>query len=75
VGAACGGVWHTNPHAPQLPVSFVVSTQEAPQLVLAPQFAAQTPERQTVPAPQATPQAPQFWESELSSTHRSPHAA
>jgi hypothetical protein len=67
--AAFGGVAHAIPHEPQLAASFVVSTQDAPQLVFMPQLAEHTPERQTVPAGHATPHAPQFLGSELSSTH------
>jgi hypothetical protein len=59
----------TVPQAPQLLVSLVVSTQDAPQLVLGPQFGKQAPDRQTVPLPQATPHPPQFAGSEPSSTH------
>jgi len=56
---------HALPHAPQLAVSLVVSTQAAPQVVLSPQAGAQAPFWQTRPAAQALPHPPQFWGSEL----------
>ena len=57
------------PQAPQFEVSLPVSTQEAPHFVLPPQAIMHAPPWQTMLAAQAFAQAPQFAESELSSTH------
>ena len=55
------------PHAPQLEVSLVVSTHDAPQAVLLPQSVLQVPPWQNLPGPHIVPHAPQFFESELKS--------
>jgi hypothetical protein len=60
---------HTAPQAPQLEVSPLVSTHEAPQVVLPPQSAVHAPLWQTEPFGQALPHAPQLPESDVSSTH------
>ncbi len=60
---------HTVPQAPQFEVSLVVSTQDAPQVVFAPQSVVHFPPWQTCPAPHALPHAPQFLGSEVWSTH------
>lgn len=46
----------------------MVSTQDVPQLVFAPQSMVHAPERHVLPAPQSTPQPPQLFESALVST-------
>lgn len=56
---------HTLPQAPQLAVSLEVSTQAAPQVVLAPHANAHFPLSQNSVKPQDFPQAPQFLGSEL----------
>jgi hypothetical protein len=59
----------TTSQSPQFDVSFAVSTQEAPQVVFAPQVFMHTPPWQTLPFGHAVPQSPQCAGSELSSTH------
>lgn len=59
---------HTLPQAPQLEVSLLMSTQAAPQVVLAPQASVHAEASQTCPAPQTFPHAPQFFGSELELT-------
>jgi hypothetical protein len=54
---------------PQLEVSLVVSTQDAPHVVLVLQLVVHAPPWHTLPAEQTVPHAPQWFSSELSSTH------
>ena len=68
-GAAFAGALHTMPHAPQLEVSVLVSTQEDPHVVLLPQSVLHVPLWHTLPLGQTVAQAPQCAGSELSSTH------
>jgi hypothetical protein len=54
---------------PQLDVSLVLSTQDAPHVVWVPQSVVHLPAWQTLPAAHTVPQPPQWFSSELSSTH------
>jgi hypothetical protein len=65
---------HAVVHLPQCFGSFTRSTQVPSQLVKPPlQVALHTPELQTLPAPHATPQPPQFAGSFAMFTHAEPH--
>jgi hypothetical protein len=57
----------TFPHAPQLLLSFVVSTQVPQQCV--PLVQTQAPPEQVLPAPQTVPQVPQLFESVSTLVH------
>ena len=72
-GAEFAGGMQTAPQAPQLDVSFPVSTQDAPHVVMPPpQAPMHVSPWQTEPLAQIVAQAPQCVESELSSTHVPP---
>jgi hypothetical protein len=66
-GVAWAGAVHALLQAPQLEVSLLVSTHEAPHAVLLPQSVLQVPPWQNMFVPHTLPQAPQFFESELRS--------
>ena len=74
-GEAPFGAVQTREQTPQFELSFSRSTQEPSQLVVpAEHKVTQSPSLQTCPLSQVASQRPQWWRSELTSTHAMPHA-